>query len=141
MEEQNTSKSLLNENLREYLEELLFNQKDRLHFDEFNGSVRLSKKTFSNDDDDEFCLPLFHLFVHSEKDQLNLKLKTYHGKLVEETFIDSNKSEERLKDSVIRFTDKLSLCAGIAECDTGNLSLIKALVRRAILTSNIAIKR
>ena len=119
MEAQNASKLLLNGDLLEHLEELLSDQKDRLHFEALNGSVRISKKTFPKDDD-EFCLPLFHLFIHSERDQLNLKLVTYHGKLLEDTVIDSSKFEETMKDSVIRFTNKLSLCQGISECATGN---------------------
>ena len=121
MEAQNASKLLLNGDLLYHLEELLSDQKGRLHFEELNGSVRVSKKTFPKDDE-EFSLPLFHLFIHSEKDQLNIKLVTYHGKLLEDTVIDLNKFEEPLKDSVVRFTDKLSLCQGIAECETGNLS-------------------
>ncbi len=122
MEAQNDSQHLFNGELLKQLEEVLSNQKDRLHFEEINSLVRLSKKTFPKDDN--FSLPFFHLFIHSEKDLLNLKLVTYHGKLLEETFIELDKFEESLKDSVIRFTDKLSLCEGIVECETGNLGLI-----------------
>ena len=78
-------------------------------------------------------LPLFRLLARrTQSEKLILSLVSYHGKTVDETVIDNfgknSTSIEALKDYLIKFEERLTVCKGTPESGTG-MTILKASTR------------